>query len=45
MTQVSDDQKRPADERRGLTSQRILALAMVFILVSMGALLWYMPFP
>ena len=45
MTQVSDDQKRPADGRRGLTSQRILALAMVFILVSMGALLWYMPFP
>ena len=45
MTQVSDDQKRPADERRALTSQRILALAMVFILVSMGALLWYMPFP
>jgi len=45
VTQVSDDQKRPADERRGLTSQRILALAMIFILVSMGALLWYMPFP
>ncbi|MCY4027397.1 MAG: hypothetical protein OXH75_13945 [Acidobacteria bacterium] len=41
----SQDRKRPSEERRGLTSQRILALAMLFILVSMGALLWYMPFP
>lgn len=31
--------------RRGLTSQRLLALAMIFILVSMGALLWHMPSP
>jgi len=42
---VSRKDKRPPEERRGLTSQRILALAMLFILVSMGALLWYMPFP
>ena len=42
---MSDAQKRPDEERRGLTSQRILALAMVFILISMGALLWHMPFP
>lgn len=42
---MSRDRKRSPEERRGLTSQRILALAMLFILVSMGALLWYMPFP
>ena len=42
---MSGNRKRSEEERRGLTSQRILALAMIFILVSMGALLWYMPFP
>ena len=42
---MSRNDKRSPEERRGLTSQRILALAMLFILVSMGALLWYMPFP
>ena len=42
---MSRNGKRSPEERRGLTSQRILALAMLFILVSMGALLWYMPFP
>lgn len=31
--------------KRGLTSQRLLAAALVFILVSMGALLWNMPLP
>ena len=31
--------------KRGLTSQRLLAAALVFILASMGALLWNMPLP
>ena len=41
-----DDKAPPEGRRRkGLTSQWLLALAMVFILVSMGALLWNMPGP
>ena len=39
------DDGQPPGRRKGLTSQRLLALAMIFILVSMGALLWHMPTP